>query len=331
MLTLPLDTERLLAIFNRALRGALHGTRLALPAAALALAPGCGPCPPVDQIYLLRDPDAQTQALIDACRDPSHPTCTPLCASVSGRPAEQFAHCELHHDREGYAEVHVGWEVACPGGRRPRRLAFGGAGRASSAAGRWFAGLCQLEAASVPAFQMLGTELARAEAPASLLRAAAVAAGDERRHTRMAARLARRFGAEPGRPDVGPAVRRDLGALCEENAIEGCVRETYGAALAFVQAATTRDPVVRAAMGRIAVDETRHAVLAMAVDRWGAGRLGARARARTIQARAAAVAELRAGVRHDGDWSPELGATVGLPPPPVALALVDQLERALWA
>ena len=240
-----------------------------------------------------------------------------------------LAHCELHEERDGYLPVHVGWEVACPGGRRPRRLAFGCGGRAGSTAGQWFAGLCQLEAASVPAFQTLGTELAWAEAPGPLLTAAASAVDDERRHTRMAARLARRFGAEPAQPRVAPTGVRSLADLAEENAIEGCVREAYGAALAFVQAATATDPVVRAAMSRIATDEARHAALAMAVDHWAAGRLGPRARARVRDAAAAAAADLRASAGRD--WSPELGNSVGLPPPSVAVALVDQLAGDLWA
>jgi hypothetical protein len=327
MANLPLDPRRMLTIFQRSLRRALLGSRLVVPAAAVAFGTGCAPCPPVDEIFLLREPDAETQALIDACRDPIRHDCTPLCVALSGQSA--LEHCELHEDRDGYLQVHVGWEDHCPGGRRPRRLAFGRAGRAGSIAGEWFAGLCQLEAASVPAFETLGTELAWAEAPGPLLTGAASAADDERRHTRMAARLARRFGAEPAQPRVAPTGARSLADLAEENAVEGCVREAYGAALAFVQAVTSSDPVVRAAMNRIAADESRHAALAMAVDRWATGRLGARARARVRDARAAAVAELRAGAGKD--WSPELGVTVGLPPRSVAVALVDQLAGDLWA
>lgn len=329
MRTLPLDTGRLLAIFRRAVRGSLRGTRVAIPTAALLFGGGCGPCSPGDEIFLLREPDPATRALIDACRDPAHPRCGPLCAAVSGRAELSLEHCEMHQDSDGYFVVHVGWSPSCPGGRRPRGLAFGRGARAGSSAGHWFAELCQLEAASVPAFEILEAELGQAEAPPRLVRAARAATADERRHTRMAARLARRFGAEPASPGVPPMSARPLEDLAEENVVEGCVREAYGAALAMVQAATSVDPVVRAAMGRIAVDETRHAALALAVHSWASGRMGSRARKRVADAGAAAVEQLRASAGED--WSPELGATVGLPPPPVAVALVDHLSRTLWA
>ena len=329
MQTLPLDSERLREIFGRAVRWSLAGTGLALPAAALLLGAACGPCPPVDEIYLLREPDARIQTLVDACRDPASPQCGPLCAAVSGRPEGVLEHCEMHKDRDGYFVVHVGWNPSCPGGRRPRRLAFGHGRRTTSAAGQWFAELCQLEAASVPAFETLEAELEHAEAPRPLVSAARAAAGDERRHTRLAARLAERFDAAPARPVVGPSGDRALGDMAEENIVEGCVREAYGAALAMVQATTAVDPVVRAAMQSIAIDETRHAALALAVHRWAAGRLGARAQARVADAGATAVQQLRASA--GCDWSPVLGATIGLPPPPVARALVDHLSRTLWA
>ena len=91
---------------------------------ALTLAAGCCPGPHfVDEVYLIRNPDAETQALIDACRDPALPDCVPLCEKVTGNapvrvtsnPAATFDHCELHNDKDGYVQVHVGyhWQLAC--------------------------------------------------------------------------------------------------------------------------------------------------------------------------------------------------------------------------
>jgi hypothetical protein len=94
---------------------------LDLPARFVALAVafagvglgGCQ-CPPAkDEIFLLRNPDAETQALIDACRDPAQRDCIPLCRAVSGRASGTFLHCELHEDRDGYVQVHVGIEEIC--------------------------------------------------------------------------------------------------------------------------------------------------------------------------------------------------------------------------
>jgi hypothetical protein len=46
-----------------------------------------------------------------------------------------------------------------------------------------------------------------------------------------------------------------------ENTIEGCVGETFGAAVAHIQARRAAETRVRSAMLRIAADETRHAEL----------------------------------------------------------------------
>ena len=62
--------------------------------------------------------------------------------------------------------------------------------------------------------------------------------------------------------------RVDLGFVPLENAIEGCVRETYGAVVNLVEARASSDPVVRKAMRSIADDECRHAELAWAVAAW---------------------------------------------------------------
>jgi len=76
------------------------------------LAGGCPNYGPEDEIFLIRNPDADTQALIDACRDHARPDCLPLCEKLTGWTANEIAHCELHPDRDGYIQVHVG---SCPG------------------------------------------------------------------------------------------------------------------------------------------------------------------------------------------------------------------------
>ena len=85
---------------------------LALTLAAVA----CCPDHISDEVFLIRNPDADTQALIDACRDPAHPDCVPLCEKVTGAAATALRHCEMHPDNDGYVQVHVvyyGPQVAC--------------------------------------------------------------------------------------------------------------------------------------------------------------------------------------------------------------------------
>jgi hypothetical protein len=85
---------------------------------------------------------------------------------------------------------------------------------------------------------------------------------------------------------------RDIEVVARENAVEGCVRETYAALLACRQARAATDPAIRAAMTGIARDETRHAALAWAVDRWSQALLAPAARRRVREARHEALDRL---------------------------------------
>ena len=77
-----------------------------------------------------------------------------------------------------------------------------------------------------------------------------------------------------------------------ENAVEGCVRETVGAAVAAVQAARATDPRVRAVMTQIARDEARHAALSWRVHAWALGALSPSSRSRVVAALERAFDEL---------------------------------------
>jgi urease accessory protein UreF len=141
--------------------------------------------------------------------------------------------------------------------------------------------------------------------------------------------LAERAGAVVPKPRVARVGVRSLVAVAIENAVEGCVNETFGAAVAVVQSMTASDMRVRAAMRRIARDELRHAELAWRVARWVEGRLGEREIERMARARTAAVvALLRATSR---EVSRELVEELGLPAAPVAGAVAAGLAVRLWA
>jgi hypothetical protein len=215
----------------------------------------------------------------------------------------------------------------CIVGRRPEGLRQS-AGDLRASLGAFFAHSAALEAASVPAFLRLSRELERHGAPRSLVARAVAAAHDEVRHARAVSELARAFGGQTPPWSLAPASLRELEAVAIENAIEGCVRETYGALVAQYQQQHARDGRIRAVYRRIAADETRHAELSWAVARWAESRLSPAARRRVQAARAAAASELVAQVQstpaaqHDG--------VAGLPPPALGTALALQLERALW-
>jgi hypothetical protein len=223
----------------------------------------------------------------------------------------------------------------CVTGRRPAGLRRAGATRAKKAesplAG-YLAESARLEAASIAAFDRLGAELAAHGAPPELIEASARAAADEVRHARVTAALARRYGGRASLRRSSTSLHRrarSLEAIAIENAVEGCVRETFGALTALAQSKTAGDVRLRAAMKRIAEDETRHAALGWAVARWAEGQLDARARARVEAARQAAIEEL---ARHAVDEPPiALQRVAGLPSAAASRRMLDELQRTLWA
>jgi hypothetical protein len=222
--------------------------------------------------------------------------------------------------------------TTCPNGvgRIPAGLLPARRGRRAGAAlGDYFAAASHLEAASVHAFRRLRGELSAHRAPARLMRAAGRAQRDEVRHARLTARLARRFGAVPAAVRLDAVAPRTLEEIAVENAVEGCVRETFGALVASFQAANARDPEIARVMAAIAVDETRHAALSWSVARWALRRLGGEARARLAERCRGAVEGLRREARLpvEGD----LAAQAGLPTSAQQRALIDALEQQLWA
>jgi hypothetical protein len=77
-------------------------------------------------------------------------------------------------------------------------------------------------------------------------------------------KLARRAGGHVPGVQVQALHVRSLEEMALENVVEGCVRETFGAVVAMIQAERAGDARVRRAMRRIARDETRHAELSWA-------------------------------------------------------------------
>jgi hypothetical protein len=91
--------------------------RFAAVLVATATAWACRCPPPEEEIFLVRSPDADTQALIDRCVDPALHDCIPLCAKVSGSSPGLIVHCEIHPQTDpAFIQVHVGFEAPCPGG-----------------------------------------------------------------------------------------------------------------------------------------------------------------------------------------------------------------------
>lgn len=217
---------------------------------------------------------------------------------------------------------------ACAG-RRPAGLFAGRTPKGASPLGARFAEIARLERASVTAFEVFRDELAAHGAPARLVRSAMRARRDEVRHARSMSALARRYGAEVGPARVARRGVRSLREIAIENAVEGCVRETWGALEATWQARAAADPRVAAAMARIAEDETRHAALAWQVAAWAERKLSARDRRAVRRAREAAVRDLGRELATEPHAS--LVRVAGAPNAARARALLAALRRSLWS
>ncbi|MCP3142959.1 ferritin-like domain-containing protein [Pyxidicoccus xibeiensis] len=314
-----------MAMSRRKLRRTL--SRLLLLAPVAAAGPGCGwsstsGCEEKGGISHSNIPISVLR-LSDGGTPPEGASCEELCALAGGLPGP----CELKPE--------VGW-VMCPvpnlcEGRRPEGLCTDGAvaGRVPPL-GVLFAKMAHLEAASVPAFERLADELAAHGAPERLVRAARRSAAEEVRHARAMESLAVRHGAAMPEMTVAPFRDRSLEALALENAVEGCVRETFGALLAAWQARCAEDAGVRESLATIAPDELRHAELSYAIDAWAMSRLSPEARARVEAARREAWLALE----RDSAASTlpeEVARQAGLPSSEVAQRLVRELARSMAA
>ena len=181
--------------------------------------------------------------------------------------------------------------------------------------GAWAARAAWLEASAIFAFRRLVRELRAHGAPRSLIKAARASARDEVRHARLMRALAHERGFEiPPVPRVALEIR-DLESIAKENAVEGCVSETYGAAFATWQGSCASDPEIARVMREIAPDEIRHAALGWAVNAWIHRRLSKDARDRVRAARDEATRALLDETRHA----------------PEAHALASAVAERLWA
>lgn len=162
----------------------------------------------------------------------------------------------------------------------------------------------QMEHASIAAFARFSLHLLSMGAPPGLLLEAQAAMADETEHARVCFALASAYAGRPVGPGALPMDRALDGGSAREIVVtairEGCVGETAAAIEAAEAAAHAEDPAVRAALEKIAADETRHAELAWRFVAWAIGvdpalRAAAERELAAVatEARGAAVAEAR--------------------------------------
>lgn len=216
----------------------------------------------------------------------------------------------------------------CPvEGRRPAGLVGLDARAANTVAG-YLEESAWLEAASVRAFDDLADDLERLEAPLALHTACRVAATEERRHTALVGALVEHFGGTSRRLDVASHEDRTTFELAMENAVEGTVRETFGAAVALFRARHASDAKARAAMLEIAEDECRHAKLAGDVADVLDGELTPSERAAIARARMDAIAELESSF--EDDPPADVREVLGVPSAAQSRKILEELVSRVW-
>ena len=200
--------------------------------------------------------------------------------------------------------------------------------RAITSLATYFAHCAELEAISVESFRRLARELRAIGAPEKFALRAERAALEEIIHARSMAALATRFGAH-----VPPLVSTSLPlrsafSIALENAVEGAIGETFGAAVALHQAHHARDAGVRGVHFHIADDERSHAELALDLAAYFRTVLSPHDCATIDEAQRAAVTELRRDLA--APLNHALARDAGLPSSSDALRILDGLDAALW-
>lgn len=227
------------------------------------------------------------------------------------------------------SSVPVGMATPCVG-RRPDGL-LEPTSRRTNPLGDYYASIAHLEQAAVLAFEVIERELARFGAPQELRDRARRARADEVRHASRMARLAQRWGAQVPPTRAAELGERSLLAAALENAVEGCVREAWGALSAHYQSATTQDPEARRTWLEIAADESEHAELSFALHEWYLQQLTSEERAQVAAALERARLQLRVELALAEPPHAALVFGAGVPEPGCAVRLFNELETRLLA
>jgi hypothetical protein len=199
---------------------------------------------------------------------------------------------------------------------------------AANIVGDYFVRAAYLDAASAVAFGQLAYELEVYGAPNRLVERCANARAAEIRHARSLGRLAEAYGARPVTPPTSMTPARSLVDIALDNIVEGCVRQTFGAAAARVRARSATDPRIQRAMEGISRDESAHAALAFDIAMWLQAEIDPVEGAWVEDAMRHAVVALTDELSVDVD--DVLCTRVGLPSRADALAMWSRLSKLIW-
>jgi hypothetical protein len=194
--------------------------------------------------------------------------------------------------------------------------------------GQYLADMTAMETAAITAFYYLSLELKAYDAPAELIARAQQAILEETRHSEMAALLAASFDADMPEVMVDDFCLRSLYEIALENAVEGCVNETFAAACGLWQSEYAQLDVFRKVISHITEEEMGHAELSWKIHQWIMPQLSEVQQEQIRIAQAKAVDSLVSDFKQESN--PVLQQAFGLPTKDDASRLFMQLKNSVW-
>lgn len=194
--------------------------------------------------------------------------------------------------------------------------------------GQYLADMTAMETAAITAFYYLSRELEAYKAPAELIARARQAVLEETRHSEMAALLAASFDAQMPEVCVDDFCLRSLYDIALENAVEGCVNETFAAACGLWQSENAKLDVFREVIAHITEEEMGHAELSWEIHQWIMPQLSQAEQEQIRIAQVEAIESLVAEFKQESD--PVVQQTFGLPTKQDAARLFAQLKESVW-
>ena len=243
-------------------------------------------------------------------------SCSTLCYEQSGTYYDYLCSCDYTGpDSDGNHPVTCEYTMCAVEGRGHGNIAKLRQATGTSEINRYFIRAYHAEASSVAAFVQLRAELKQHGAPKELLQRCMKAAVQEVHHARMMAKLIRDVGECIPELDFGSFSKRSMFNLALDNAVEGCIFETYSALKAHYQSKHATDPRVLAVMKVIAPDETDHAQLAWDIHHFLMSKLSEDEQEQVRHAQHYAVQQLITQAKSEVDR-----AGINMVAPPIELA-----------
>lgn len=232
-----------------------------------------------------------------------------------------------------YTALHSPYTCPRPvAGRIPKGMHISADAQADTAPntlGEYLADMAAMETAAITAFRYLSRELEAYGAPAELIARARLAVAEEIRHAEIAGLLSAAYDVDVPKVSVDDFVLRSLYEIALENAVEGCVNETFAAACGLWQSEHAQLDVFREVIAHISAEETGHASLSWDIHAWVMPQLTEAQQTQIIAAQTEAVAKLMADFKQEGNLV--LQRAFGLPTRDEATRLFGQLKETVWA